>query len=125
MEDFQTMNDVQHADFIWTWKSNARGSKASIWVPYLGSIEKRPRSKNWLLTYNGGKLELDLENIDFIMFYGACGSLPLDFIDAVSQHKIVLMIHRRNQIHPMVFFPAYGQIDSFLETSGYFRMTYR
>lgn len=106
MDNIQTLDQAQHADFIWTWKSNGRNDKASIWVPYMGSIEKRPRSKHWILVYNGGKLELDLEKIDFIMFYGACGDLPLEFLDAVSQHGVVLMIHRRNQIHPFVFFPS-------------------
>ena len=33
-------------------------------------------------------------------YYGASGILPLDFLDALSQHKISLIIHRRHQVHP-------------------------
>lgn len=40
------------------------------------------------------------------MFYGTSGELPLEFLDALSQHKIPFMIHRRNQVHPYVFFPT-------------------
>ena len=99
------LSDEQHPDFIWTWKSSTRGSKVSIWIPYFAEVSKLPRSKNWCLSYNGGNLELDLKKVDFIMFYGASGSIPLAFMDDLSQHKIILMIHRRNQIHPFVFYP--------------------
>ena len=100
------MNLSQHPDFIWTWKSNASGSRASLWIPYFSDVEKVPRTKLWRIAYNGGDLSIDLEKVDFIMFYGACGSLPLAFLDAVSQHKIPLMVHRRNQIRPLVMFPS-------------------
>lgn len=111
MEDVQTLKEAQHQNFIWTWKSNGKGSKASIWIPYLAGIERKPRSKNWILSYNGGKLEVDLDKVDFIMFFGASGDLPLEFLDDVSQQGIVLMIHRRNVIRPMVFFPANASDD--------------
>ena len=106
MEKLQTLEDVQHSDFIWTWKSNARGSKASLWLPYFSNVNKIPRSKLWHISYNGGELAIDLNQVDFIMFYGATGNLPLDFLDAVSQHRIVLMVHRRNQIFPLVFYSS-------------------
>ena len=96
----------QHPDFIWTWKSNGRGAKTSLWLPYFSNVEKIPRTKFWHLSFNGGDIAVNLDEIDFVMFYGASGSLPLEFLDALSQHKIPFMIHRRNQVHPYVFFPA-------------------
>lgn len=96
----------QHPDFIWTWKSNARNAKVSLWIPYFSAVEKVPRSKSWNIAYNGGMLSADLSKVDFIMFYGACGELPLEFLDALAQHKIPFMIHRRNLVDPYVFFPA-------------------
>lgn len=100
-----TIDEAQQKDFIWTWKSNARGAKASLWLPYFSRVEKIPRTKNWLLDYNGGQLIVDLNKIDFIMFYGATGELSLEFLDSLAQHGIVFMIHRRNQMHPYVFYP--------------------
>ena len=108
----RTLEEAQHEDFIWTWKSNARGTKASIWLPYFAGAEKMPRSKQWLISYNGGSLLADLSKIDFIMFYGATGDIPLPFLDALSQNGILLMLHRRNQTHPYVFYPT-GFSDQF------------
>ena len=108
METPPTIEEAQHKDFIWTWKSNSRGAKVSIWLPYFSRVEKFARTKKWHVSYNGGELLLDLEKVDFIMFYGASGILPLDFLDALSQHKIPLIVHRRNQVHPYVFYPAAG-----------------
>lgn len=96
----------QHPDFIWTWKSNARNAKVSLWIPYFSAVEKVPRTKTWTIAYNGGELSVDLKKVDFIMFYGACGELPLEFLDALAQHKIPFMIHRRNLTDPYVFFPS-------------------
>ena len=107
---------AQHPDFIWTWKSSARGARASLWLPYFSRVEKRPGTRRWRISYNGGEIELDLEKIDFVMFYGASGTLPLEFLDALSQHRIPFMIHRRNQVHPYVFFPANSTDDENLLT---------
>ncbi len=104
-QDVMTLTDVQHNDFIWTWKSNSRGSRVSLWLPYFDEAKKKPRTKHWLITYNGGTLELDLNQVDFIMFYGASGQISLEFLDALSQHGITLMIHRRNQTRPYIFCP--------------------
>lgn len=106
MENALSINDAQQSDFIWTWKSNARGAKVSVWLPYFSKVEKIPRSKLWCIAYNGGNLIVDLEQVDFFMFYGATGDLPLEFLDALSRHRIPLMVHRRNVVHPLVFHPA-------------------
>lgn len=100
-----TLDEAQQKDFIWTWKSNARNTRVSLWLPYFSRVQSVARSKNWLIDYNGGQLLVDLSKVDFIMFYGATGELPLDFLDAMSQHGIVFLIHRRNQMHPYVFYP--------------------
>lgn len=106
MKNLTQITPEQHGDFIWTWKSNARGAKVSLWLPYFSEVTKVPSTKLWHISYNGGNIAIDLNEVDFIMFYGASGNLPLDFLDALSQHKISLIVHRRNQIYPLVFHPA-------------------
>ncbi len=101
----------QHSDFIWTWKSNARGAKASLWLPYFSGAEKVPRSKKWKISYKGGNLELDLSHVDFVMLYGVSGVLSVEFLDALAQHKIPLMVHRRNMVRPYLFYPEPGTDD--------------
>ena len=96
----------QHPDFIWTWKHNGKSSKASLWLPYFSSAQKIPRTNLWHLSFNGGEIAVDLKDVDFIMFYGATGEISLEFLDALATHKISLMIHRRNLIHPYVFHPS-------------------
>lgn len=104
--ELQKMGPEQHPDFLWTWKSNSRSSKASIWLPYFSQAKKIPRSKSWNVEYNGGTLQLDLTQVDFLMFYGASGDVPLAFLDDAAKHGIVILIHRRNISSPYVFYPA-------------------
>ncbi len=106
MTEAREITDNQDLDFVWTWKSNSRSSKVSLWLPYFSEAKKIPRTKKWHVAYNGGALLVDLDRIDFIMFYGATGDLSLEFLDALSQHRISLMIHRRNQRYPYVFHPS-------------------
>ena len=49
------IDQFQHPDSIWTWKSNARGQRATLWIPYLDCAE-RLGPWRWNLTYNGGDL---------------------------------------------------------------------
>ena len=37
------IEEEQHQDFIWTWKSNGRGNKVSVWLPYFSEVSKRQR----------------------------------------------------------------------------------
>lgn len=105
LDAMQIDDGLQHPDFIWTWKSNIRGQRSSLWIPYLKSIQKIKGHKNqWLITYNGGELATDLEKVDFIMLYGMAGELPVSFLDALSQQRICLMIHRRNMEHPLILY---------------------
>jgi CRISPR-associated endonuclease Cas1 len=101
------ISENQHPDFIWTWKSNDRSSKTSLWLPYFAQASKVPRKKLWTLSYNGGILEVDLSLVDLIMFYGATGDLPMEFLDEAAKHGIILIIHRRNVNNPYFFFPPY------------------
>lgn len=98
------IEEEQHQDFIWTWKSNGRGNKVSVWLPYFSEVSKN--NNTWCVKYNGGSLNLDLNKIDLIMFYGASGNLPLNFLDDVAKHNIVLMIHKRNVTRPYVFYTS-------------------
>lgn len=111
----QVITDEQHSDFIWTWKSNQRGSKASIWMPYFSEAKRIPRSKKWSMVYNGGELEVDFSQVDFIMFYGATGELPISFLDDAAQNGVIIMIHRRNIANPYFFLPStYADQDDLL-----------
>ena len=98
------IEEEQHQDFIWTWKSNGRRNKVSVWLPYFSEVSKN--NSTWCVKYNGGSLNLDLNKIDLIMFYGASGNLPLNFLDDVAKHNIVLMIHKRNVTRPDVFYTS-------------------
>jgi len=97
------MEDIQHPDSIWTWKTNQRRSRAALWVPYLHAIENE-KGKKWKIIYKGGEISISPDQIDTIMFYGASGMLPLSFIDDMIQAKIVILIHRRNLSNPACFY---------------------
>lgn len=98
----------QHPDFVWTWKESSRGSRQGLWVPYLQGVEKVPRSKSWLIRFSGGEVTVRLADVDTVMLYGASGVLPVEFLDELNQHKISLLLHRRNMPRPYVFSPAAG-----------------
>ena len=59
------MNELQHPDSVWTWRSSVGKPKAALWIPYLQKIEKV--KKGWQITYNGGEVLVDLKQIDCIM----------------------------------------------------------
>lgn len=100
--------EIQHPNFIWTWKESTRGQRQSIWIPYLTSIDKIPRSKRWKILFNGGEYDADLAKLDFIMLYGASGSLPVEFLDALNAARVCLSVHRRNMPRPYLFIPSSG-----------------
>ena len=100
----------QHPDSIWTWTSNKRKGKVSLWLPYLQSIEKLPKGKGdrYRFVFNGGEVTAHLKEIEFLMIYGRSGSLPIEFLQCLSDYKIPLMIHQRNMDRPYVFYPTGG-----------------
>jgi CRISPR/Cas system-associated endonuclease Cas1 len=98
------MDEFSHADSIWTWKSNSRSRKASVWIPYLEGVEK-VKGTTYKLSFNGGPADIDLKRVDCLLIYGAAGSLPVDFLEALNNYSITLLIHRRNVPTPMVFHP--------------------
>jgi len=99
------LTEEQHQDFIWTWPSVHSRGKASLWLPYFQGLEKLGRGKpyQYKFKYNGGEISVDLRKVDFIMFYGASGSLDLEFLDELSKLDIIFMIHRRQVGSPYVF----------------------
>ena len=99
------MDQFQHPDSIWTWKSNTRGTRASLWIPYLAEI-KKVKASRWSFAFNGGEFVADLKQVDLILIYGASGSLPVDFLDQLAINRIPLLVHRRNMDAPGVFLPA-------------------
>ncbi len=102
----QEVTNEQHSDFIWTWKSNAKGRRVSLWIPYLKQISKLKGRGKWKIEFKGGDLEINLANIDFIMLYGCSGNLPVEFLDSVCAYHITLMIHRRNMQYPAIMYSS-------------------
>jgi len=100
------IDELSHPDSVWTYKSSARSGKVSVWLPYLQEVKKEKAKNTYLAVYRGGMLSLNLAKIDCVMIYGVAGSLPVDFLDALGQHRIPLIIHRRNLSNPYCFFPA-------------------
>jgi CRISPR-associated endonuclease Cas1 len=100
------INELQHPDSIWTWKSNTRRQKASLWLPYFSNVTKL-KGDRYCFEYNGGSVTTHLKQIDCIMLYGASGDLPVKFLDALNTYKIPLIIHRRNLSDPYFFLPTY------------------
>lgn len=107
------MTEFNHPDSIWTWKTAKGRKRATLWLPYVQSIERaKPRSKTlYRFIYNGGDFEADLRQIDCIMIYGATGALPVSFLDSLSVHGIHLIIHRRGMPQPYVFLPSQGALS--------------
>lgn len=99
------IGEFQHQDFVWTWKGNRAGSRVSLWLPYFDGVEKVKGSR-YRFRYNGGEFEADLKQVDFIMLYGASGSLPVEFLDDLNTQRITLFVHRRNLPKPFIFHPA-------------------
>ena len=107
------IDENQHPDSIWTWKSADRTKKTSLWIPYFQGLERLPKGKSdrYTITFNGGSVTFHLKQIDFLMFYGATGDLPIKFLDKLAFYKIPLLIHRRNMPRPYVFFPEPGPAE--------------
>ncbi|MCY4388556.1 MAG: CRISPR-associated endonuclease Cas1 [Desulfurellaceae bacterium] len=99
------INEFQHPDSIWTWKSNRRGGKATLWLPYVSQVEKL-RKNTWRFSYNGGEVDTDLSKLDCVMFYGASGQIPVTLIDELAVRRVPLLVHRRNIGRPAIFLPA-------------------
>lgn len=99
------ITEKQHPDSIWTWASNKRGARVSVWVPYLNAVEKK-KGNEWLLKYNGGEVVIAPDKVDLVMIYGPSGALPVAFIDDLAAARIALLIHRRNIGTPVVFLPG-------------------
>ncbi|MGR5421480.1 CRISPR-associated endonuclease Cas1 [Vibrio sp. PNB22_4_1] len=103
----------QHHDSIWTWKSTKNG-KVSLWLPYFDRVEpsKIRKKDHYRFIYKGGEISASLSKIEFIMFYGASGHIPVEFLDKLASYRIPLMIHRRNMPSPYLFFPDSGNDSS-------------
>ena len=99
------IKDFQHPDSIWTWQSNKRRAKLSLWLPYVSKAEPVARGA-WRFTYNGGEVDADLSKLDCVMFYGASGAIPVALIDELAARRVPLLVHRRNIGRPAVFLPA-------------------
>ena len=99
------ISEFQHPDSIWTWKSNKRGRKTTLWLPYVSRVES-VKKRVWRFTYNGGEVDTDVARLDCVMFYGATGQIPIALIDDLAALRVPLLVHRRNIGRPAVFLPA-------------------
>lgn len=99
------IDEFQHPDSIWTWKSNKRGGKTTLWLPYVSRVERVKKSA-WRFTYNGGEVDADVARLDCVMFYGASGQIPVALVDELATRRVPLLVHRRNVGRPAVFLPA-------------------
>lgn len=79
----QHITDIQHNDFIWTWSSNKKNTRVSLWIPYLLEITKIPRSSLWRISYNGGVLEIDLKKVEFIFILWSNRCVTIGFFGCV------------------------------------------
>jgi len=91
---------------IWTWRGK-RSTRAALYLPYLSTIEKRNGS-TWQLSFNGGSIEADLNKVDFVLVYGISGSLSVEFLDALCQRGIPLIVHRTHKARAYCFEPGTG-----------------
>lgn len=98
------MTENSHPDSIWTWKSNARSRRASLWIPYFEGVEKL-KGSNYRFLFKGGPIEFNLKEVDTILLYGAAGTMPVEFLDALSSQHVTLLVHRRNIPTPLVMLP--------------------
>lgn len=96
------IDKLQHQNSIWTWNSK-NSQRVSLWIPYTQCITKVSKD-TWHIDYNGGEIEFHIKEIDFILFYGDCGSLPVEFLDSLRKYKVCIIIHRRNIPEPIIFY---------------------
>lgn len=101
------IDEFQHPDSIRTWKSNKRGGKTTLWLPYVSRVEPAKKSA-WRFTDNGGEVDADVARLDCVMFYGASGQIPVARVDELATRRVPLLVHRRNVGRPAVFLPAPG-----------------
>lgn len=96
------INKLQHQNSIWTWGSK-NSQKVSLWIPYTNRIRKLTKD-NWHIKYNGGEVEFHMKEVDFILLYGDCGEIPVEFLDSLRKYKVCMIIHRRNIPEPIIFY---------------------
>jgi len=103
------INELNHPDSIWTWKSHSRRGKTTLWLPYFQQVTPtKGKRDTYCFEWNAGEVDIHLKDIDSILLYGASGDLPVKFLDKLSSYKIPLLIHRRNMPRPYCFLPSPG-----------------
>ncbi|TXI04135.1 MAG: hypothetical protein E6Q76_12950 [Rhizobium sp.] len=97
------MNELGRQDSVIV--APGRGEARLYYVPYLGGIERKSATR-FLIRYNGGEITVDLRKTEGILFYGATGSLPVEFLDAANQNGVPITFHRTHQAEPYVLTPS-------------------
>jgi CRISPR/Cas system-associated endonuclease Cas1 len=98
------ITEIQHPDWIWTWRITKNKKSVVIWIPYFDEISKY--KKTWKISYQNQELEIQPSKIDSIMFYGGDGSLPLAFLEDCARYGVIVLIHRRNTRNPFLLSSA-------------------
>ena len=96
------INTYQRQNSIWTWQSNKRGAKFSLWLPYVSGTEKIVR-QTWRFTYSSSEVGADQSKSGCVMFYDASGAVPVARTDELSMQHVPCLVHRRNSGRPAVW----------------------
>lgn len=99
----ETLKQKDSPDFIWTHVKSASGYKRIYWIPYLVEIKDKSAGI-WLVKYHGGEIELDLNIVDSLMFYGKDGAISIEFLGECAKHKILILMHRRTSKDVGIFY---------------------
>ena len=91
--------------------ASSRYRAVVCWIPYLGALNPvgAKKSKRWLAVFNGGEVEIDLDQMSVVMFYGATdAAIPLRFLHDASHSDTGVIIHSSRATRPIFFTPAPG-----------------
>lgn len=97
------MSELSRQDSVIVSPGN-RGAKL-YYVPYLIAVERLAKFR-YRVSYNGGEIEIDLQKAESILFYGASGQIPVEFLDACNESRVPLTFHRTHQSEPYVLAPS-------------------
>lgn len=84
----------------------------STWIPYLQTLSQQKKGI-WDAAYQGGTVQINLSQSHTVMFYGASGSLPVEFLLDAAKHDVTILIHSSRTRKPMVLtqHPRAGKPD--------------
>lgn len=89
---------LTHPNGIWTTLKGLR-----LWYfPYLQRAERAKGKHRWLIAFNGGDVEVDLQRADTLIFHGATGALPLELLDECAHLGVSVIVQRTHIAMPFI-----------------------